>query len=179
MASKTLESKYTYRGRVVTLRIDKVKLPTGLITSREVIEHPGAVGIVALTGEKEVVLIRQFRQATGEVLWEIPAGKLEEGEDTRECAVRELKEETGFTAEYWQEITSFYTSPGFTDEVLHLYFARGLKAGEQCLDPGEFINIHLIPLSEALSKVKQGEIHDAKTIVGLLWLADIGNKEMG
>ena len=124
------------------------------------------------------MLIKQFRQATGKNMWEIPAGKLEVGEDPQECAVRELKEETGFTARHWEKITSFYTSPGFANEILHLYLARGLEAGEQCLDPGEFIDTHLLALPEALSKVKGGEICDAKTIIGLLWLMDIGNKGM-
>ncbi len=179
MSMKTLESNYVYKGRVVALRLDKVELPSGKTTIREVIEHPGAVGIIALTGKNEVVLIKQFRQAVGEDMWEIPAGKLEAGEDPRECAVRELKEETGFSARHWQKITYFYTSPGFANEILHLYLARGLMAGEQCLDPGEFIDIHPIPIPAALAKVKRGEICDAKTIISLLWWANMESKEMG
>ncbi|NLJ33661.1 MAG: NUDIX hydrolase [Firmicutes bacterium] len=170
MAIKTLKSNYVYQGKILALRIDEVEFPAGMIGKREVVEHPGAVGIIALTEDNEVVLVKQFRQATGDNMWEIPAGKLEPGEDPQGCAIRELKEETGFTARHWQKLTSFYTSPGFANEILHLYFARGLKAGEQNLDPGEYINTSLLPLPQALSWVRRGQICDAKTIIGLLWL---------
>ncbi len=103
MREKTLTREYLFRGRIINLRIDRVELPDGREASREVVEHPGAVGIVALTAKGEVVLIKQYRQATGEEMWEIPAGKLEAREDPRECAVRELAEETGYTANHWEK----------------------------------------------------------------------------
>ncbi len=179
MREKTLTREYLFRGRIINLRIARVELPDGREASREVVEHPGAVGIVALTAKGEVVLIKQYRQATGEEMWEIPAGKLEAREDPRECAVRELAEETGYTANHWEKMTSFYTSPGFANEILHLYLARGLEAGEQSLDPDEAICTYLLPLPRALEMIKRGEIRDAKTIVGLLLAARSEDGGMG
>ncbi|HHY36624.1 MAG TPA: NUDIX hydrolase [Firmicutes bacterium] len=171
MREKTLTRDYLYRGRIINLRIDQVQLPDGREATREVVEHPGAVAIIALTDREEVVLIKQYRQATGEEMWEIPAGKLEAGEDPRHCASRELAEETGYTATSWEKLTSFYTSPGFASEILHLFLARGLAAGEQALDPDETIHTFLVPLTLALEMIKRGEIRDAKTIVGILLAA--------
>lgn len=168
MTEKTLETQYIFRGRIVNLRVDKVELASGKIATREIVEHPGAVAIVALTSTAEVVLIRQYRKALEETLWEIPAGKLEPGEEPQACAVRELAEETGFRAAFWEKLATFYTSPGFASEILHLYLARALEAGEQCLDPDETIRTHLVPLPEALEMVATGDIRDAKTIIGVL-----------
>jgi ADP-ribose pyrophosphatase len=178
MLEKTLTRDYIFRGKIINLRVDKVELPDGREANREVVEHPGAVGIVALTGKEEVVLIKQYRQATGEEMWEIPAGKLEAGEDPQQCAIRELAEETGFSAAHWNKLTSFYTSPGFASEILHLYLARELKAGEQSLDPDESIRTYLVPLSQALEKVTGGEIRDGKTIIGILLATMLTDKGM-
>jgi ADP-ribose pyrophosphatase len=168
VCERTLETNYIFHGKVLSLRIDSVELPNGGKVTREVVEHPGAVAILAFTKDRKVILIKQYRKATEEVLWEVPAGKLKPGEDPRACAARELEEETGFTAKSWQKLISFYTTPGFSNEILHLYLAHGLESGDQLLEPDEEILIYILPLSEALGKLSTNEIRDAKTIIALL-----------
>jgi ADP-ribose pyrophosphatase len=165
---KTLISREIYAGKILRLRVDDVELPSGKIAKREIVEHPGAVAIVALTENKEIVLIRQYRKATEEVMWEIPAGKIESNEEPLDCAMRELQEETGFRAKNWKKLLSFYTSPGFSDEILHLYSAERLQRGEQCLEEDEEIRISILPLGEAVKKMAKGQIRDGKTIIGIL-----------
>ncbi|MGI6574491.1 MAG: NUDIX hydrolase [bacterium] len=173
---KTLLSRKIFSGKIINLRVDEVELSHGKRATREIVEHPGAVAIVALTDKKEIVLIRQYRKAPDEDMWEIPAGKLEPGEDPRQCAIRELWEETGFRAASWEKVFSFYTSPGFSNEIVHLYLARELQAGEQHLEADEEINIRVMPFAEALAKLSAGEIRDGKTIIGLfLWAKLEGN----
>ena len=168
MEEKTLTSTYVFRGRVVTLRVDEVEVAPGTVATREVVEHPGAVGIVGITEKGEVVLIRQFRKAVDEILWEIPAGKLDLGEAPMACARRELAEETGFYSDNLRSIGSFYTSPGFSGEILHLFLARDLIPGKQTLEDDENITMHLVPYHEALRMQVEGKIKDGKTIAGLL-----------
>ncbi|MFQ6057420.1 MAG: NUDIX domain-containing protein [Anaerolineae bacterium] len=166
----TLSSRRVYEGRVVHLRVDTVRLEGGYVTQREIVEHPGAVAIVALDGEGNVLLVRQFRQAAGEVLWEIPAGTREAGEDAEACARRELQEETGYQASHMERLLSFYTSPGFCTEQIDLYLATGLSPVPHALEADEAIEVEAVPLTEALEMIRRGEIRDAKTIVGLLAL---------
>ncbi len=168
MWERTRNSQYAFHGHLIQVRQDEVELPNGRFSQREVVEHPGAVGIVALTRQGEVVLIRQYRYSVQEVLWEIPAGKLDRGELPEACARRELEEETGYTAHSWQKIAEFFTSPGFSNEILHLYLARGLREGNQNLEPDEQIELESWPLNTALDKLATGQIRDAKTMVGLL-----------
>jgi ADP-ribose pyrophosphatase len=164
---ETIERETIFEGKVVRLYLDKVLLPNGKEAEREVVLHWGAVGMVALDDEEKVFLVRQYRHPTGRELIEIPAGKLDPGEEPLDCARRELMEEIGYSAEEWRELTSFYTSPGFSDEMLYLFLARDLKEGVADPEEDEFLEIMHMPLQEALAMVARGEILDSKTIVGL------------
>ena len=168
MREKRIESRSVYKGKILDLKVDTVVLPDGARTEREVVAHPGAVAVVSVTDDNEIVLIRQFRYPVDEVLWEIPAGKLEPEEDPLECAKRELSEETGFGAEEWQNMSVFYTTPGFSDEIMYLYSARGLYKDIREADSDEFIEVHKIPMDDVLEQIKSGVIKDAKTIIGVL-----------
>jgi ADP-ribose pyrophosphatase len=165
---KTISSEVCYRGKVLNLRVDQVELPNGRTARREVVEYPGAVTVVPLTGEGEVLLVRQYRYAVGEELLELPAGKLEPGEDPRDAALRELVEETGFSAREVRLVLSFYTTPGFSTEKMYLYLATGLSGGSPDPDPDEFISVVRVKLSRAREMIQEGLIRDAKSIAGLL-----------
>lgn len=164
---RLLERKTIFEGKVVRLFLDRVRLPDGEEAEREVVSHWGAVGVVPLTAEGDVLLVRQYRHATGEDLLEIPAGKLLPGEDPIQCAVRELEEETGMRAERWYRLASFYTSPGFSDEMLHLFMAAELREGVFNPDEGEFLEIVSMSLERGLALVAEGEVKDSKTVAGL------------
>ncbi|MBC7247720.1 MAG: NUDIX hydrolase [Actinobacteria bacterium] len=156
-----------FEGKVVRLYVDLVRLPNGKEAEREVVLHWGAVGMVPIDAEGRVILVRQYRHAPGEDLLEIPAGKLAEGEDPLDCAVRELKEEIGCEATTWVKLASFYTSPGFSDELLHLYLAEGLVEGEAEPEEDEFLELVRMPLEDALALVSEGGVKDSKTVAGL------------
>lgn len=156
-----------YTGKVVTLNIDTVTLPNGATVDLETIRHPGAAAVVPVKDDGTVVLIRQFRHAAGGFIYEIPAGKLQPGEDPLHCASRELEEEVGYRASFFELLSSIFTAPGFADEVIHVYKATGLTKGRQQLDPDEVLDIIEMPLAEAVKKIEDGTIRDAKTIVGL------------
>lgn len=168
---RTVSSQRIYQGRIVSLRVDEVVLPDGRRSQREIVEARGAVGIIALDAEGNVLLERQFRKPAEQVLWEIPAGTLEPGESPLECARRELVEETGYRAERFTPLVTFYTSPGFCDEQLHLFVARGLRPATQHLETDEFLTVSKVPLRHAVQMVRTGEIIDAKTIAGVLLVA--------
>ena len=157
-----------YHGIIVDVHLDHVRLNDGSISRREVVEHPGGVTILPVDEAGNCYMVRQFRYPHQTVLLEIPAGKLEYGEDHRECAVRELSEETGFSADELIYLGGFYTSPGFSSELLHIYLALGLHAGESHLDEGEFLNVEKIPLQQLSDMVMANEIEDAKTIIAIL-----------
>lgn len=161
-------SRRIYQGKILNLRVDTVKLPNGHEATREVVEHSGAVAIVALTEQDEVILVRQYRHAVGKVMLEIPAGKLEPGEQPEKCAHRELSEETGYHAKDLQLLFRFFSTPGFANEEMYLYLARGLTCHNQHTDDDESIEIMRIPLKEVIKMIKTGEIFDAKTIIGIL-----------
>jgi len=160
-------TKNIYAGKVVTLNIDRVQLPNGETIDLETIRHPGAAAVVPLKDDGTVVLIRQFRHAAGGFIYEIPAGKLHPGEDPLHCASRELEEEVGYRAASFELLSSIFTAPGFADEVIHVYKATGLTKGRQQLDRDEVLDVIEMPLSEAVAKIWDGTIRDAKTIVGL------------
>jgi ADP-ribose pyrophosphatase len=160
-------TKNIYTGKVVTLNIDTVTLPNGATIDLETIRHPGAAAVVPVKDDGTVVLIRQFRHAAGGFIYEIPAGKLHPGEDPLCCAARELEEEVGYRASSFELLSSIFTAPGFADEVIHVYKATGLAKGRQRLDPDEVLDIIEMPLSEAVKKIEDGTIRDAKTIIGL------------
>lgn len=162
-----VESITVYQGKVVNLRVDQVRLPSARISTREVVEHPGSVGIVPIDNDGKVILIRQYRYAAGEVLWEIPAGKLDPGEDPSDCARRELEEETTYLAGYLEKMASFFTSPGFSGEILHLFLGTDLVPGTGHPDEDENIRTYHLSQEAVLTMMEKGEIRDAKTLLGL------------
>ncbi|HTK87302.1 MAG TPA: NUDIX hydrolase [Nitrospiraceae bacterium] len=165
MADTKIET--VYKGRVVTLNLETVTLPNGISVELEVVRHPGAAAIVPLKDDHTVILIRQYRLAAGGYIYEIPAGKLHPGENPAHCATRELEEEIGYRAGHLDKIATFFTAPGFTDEVMHLYVARDLARGTQALDSDEVLEIVEMPLEKAMAHIEDGTIRDAKTIIGL------------
>ena len=160
-------SRRIFKGRVVTLDIDTVTLPNGATIELEMIHHPGAAAVVPMKDDGTVILIRQYRHAAGGYIYEIPAGKLHPGEDPKLCAARELQEEIGYRADSLELLASILTTPGFTDEVIHIYKGTGLTKGKQDLDHDEVIEIVELPLEKALAQIIDGTIRDGKTIVGL------------
>lgn len=167
---KTVESRMAYEGRIIRVRVDQVELANGQTATREVVEHGGAVAVVALNANREVYFVRQYRKPVEKELLEIPAGKLEPGEDPRECATRELAEETGMAPGHLKLLASFYTSPGFASEIIYLYLATELVPARAAGPEDETLQVLCLPLSEALDLVKSGRVEDAKTLVGLLLL---------
>lgn len=159
--------KEIYRGRVVNLNLETVTLPNGSTIELEVIRHPGAAAAVPLTDDGNVLLIRQYRHAAGGYIYEIPAGKIDPGEDPLACAAREVEEEIGRRASSLTPMLSFYTTPGFTDEVIHLFLATGLTPGTQSLEQDEVLEVVEMPLEQAIRHIADGTIRDAKTIIGL------------
>ncbi|MBF7083080.1 NUDIX hydrolase [Desulfallas sp. Bu1-1] len=173
---KTISTETIYQGKIISVRKDQVEFPDGRSGAREVVDLASAVAVVAVTDKQEVLLVKQYRYPTGRELLEIPAGKVEPGENPLDCAKRELEEETGYRAVYWRQIGAFFTSPGFCTEKIYLYFAGGLTPHNPKLDPDECIEVHLVPLRDAFQMVKNGDIHDAKTIIGLLTAEKMVNK---
>jgi ADP-ribose diphosphatase len=163
-----MQSKNIFKGKIITLNIDTVTLPNGVTVDLEMVRHPGAAAVVPLKDDGTVVLIRQFRHAAGGFIYEIPAGKLHPGEDPKACAERELEEEIGYRAGRLELVSSIFTAPGFTDEVIHIYKATGMTAGQQQLDRDEVLEVIEMPLQEAIDMIRAGMIRDAKTMVGLL-----------
>lgn len=163
-----LKSEYAYRGRVLNLRLDSVRVQDGKISLREIVEHHGAVAMIPLDAENNVTLVKQWRAATGRVMLEIPAGTLEPNENPETGAPRELKEETGLTAGSLDFLVRFFPSPGILTEEMFLYLARDLSDGAQELMDDEDIQVVKLPLDDAIARIGTGEIADAKTIVGLL-----------
>ena len=156
-----------FTGKVITLNIDTVTLPNGVTIDLEIVRHPGAAAVVPLKNSDTVVLIKQFRHAAGGFIYEIPAGKLHPGEDPKDCAARELEEEIGYRAGKLDLLSSIFTAPGFTDEVIHIYKATGLSKGRQQLDRDEVLEIVEVSLQESIEMIRAGSIRDAKTMVGL------------
>ncbi len=162
-----MQSKNIYKGRIVTLNLETVTLPNGATVELEIIHHPGAAAVVPMKDDRTVVLIRQYRHAVGGYIYEIPAGKLHPGEEPRECAARELEEEIGYRATSFEHLVTFFTTPGFTDEVIHIYRATGLTGGKQDLGTDEVLEVIEMPLETAIDRIANGMIRDGKTIVGL------------
>lgn len=165
---KTINSEIIYRGKILNLKVDNVELPGGRQARREVVEHAGAVAVVAVDEEENVFLVKQYRYPVQEELLEIPAGMIEPGENPLQCAQRELEEETGIKALSWQFLFGFYSTPGFCDERLHIYLARDLQFVRQRLEADESIQVFKLPLGKAPEMIERGEIRDAKSIAGLL-----------
>lgn len=169
MKEEKISSEYFFEGRIMKARKDEVRLPDGTQTSREICEHVGGVGILPIDEHGNVILVRQFRYPYGEIILEIPAGKLDHGaEDAEACGKRELLEETGYKAGKIISLGKLYPSPGFLDEVVYLYAALDLEAGKAIPDEGEFVEMQKMPIKELEKRIAQDEIRDAKTIAALL-----------
>lgn len=171
--ARILSSRESYRGPLFRVTTDEVLEPTGIRVHRDVVRHSGSVVVLAVdeeAGGPRILLEKQYRHAAGRFLYELPAGRIDHGESELQAAKRELKEETGYSARSWKRILHFWASPGFVAEAMSLYLARGLKLGQARPEADEIIEIALVPLSQAVAMVMQAEIHDAKTIAGILWL---------
>lgn len=165
---KTINSKLLRQGKKFSFKTDEVELPNGKTITRDVVDHPGAVAIVPILDDGRILLVRQYRYATGKELLEIPAGTLEQGEAPDTCARRELKEETGYTAGSMKKILTMYMAPGYSSEVIHLYFATALKAGEKHTEEDEDISTEAYGCDELLDMMEKNTIEDAKTVAGVL-----------
>jgi ADP-ribose pyrophosphatase len=168
LTEKTIASEPAYLGKLVKLYVDTVELPNGGTAKREVVRHPGAVAMVPLLTTGEVLLVRQYRVAAAQVLLEIPAGTLNPGEDPHTAATRELQEETGYRPGNLVRLGGEFTAPGYTTEFIHLYLATELSESTLDKDEDEFIEVVRMPLTEAIERIRHGEIQDGKTIIGLL-----------
>jgi ADP-ribose pyrophosphatase len=169
---KTLSSKKIFKGRIIDLYVEEVELPNGKTSSREIVKHPGAVAVIAITPENKIVMVEQFRKPLERNLVEIPAGKLEKGEEPETTARRELEEETGYTCTHLKPLISFYTSPGFADELVHLFLAEDLKKLSEAaeLDEDEFVEVMEVTLEEAEEMIANKRIYDAKTAYAVQYL---------
>lgn len=166
LKERTVKVNYVYEGKIVNLRCDEAALPDGRPCKREMVEHPGGASVLCVY-EGKIALVRQFRYAYQEELLEIPAGKLERGEDPVRAAKRELEEETGLVAGELTPLFTLYPTPGYTNEKIYIYEASGVTAGRQHLDEGEFLNVVFLPVEEVARMIEKGEIRDAKTIVAV------------
>lgn len=174
--SSRISSRRAYTGRVISLDVDRVRFPDGSEGELEMVRHPGASAVVPflddpMDEDPRLLLIRQYRYAAEGYIYEIPAGRLEPGEAPELCAARELREETGYSAERLERLFTMYTTPGFTDERIHLFLATGLTMGEAAREADEFLELVPMPLSRALAMLERGEIQDSKTALGLLYSA--------
>ena len=163
-----LSREEKFNGRVLHVHVDTVALPNGGTSTREIVDHPGGVGILALDEAGQVLVVRQFRYAYGQVLTEIPAGKLERGEDPYAAALRELQEETGAQADALTSLGEIYPSPGYCNEIIRLYLARDLRWGEMHLDDDEFLAVDRVPFDQLCAQALSGQLRDAKTCVAVL-----------
>lgn len=170
---QTEEVQGIFSGKIINVHTDKITLVDGTEAQREVVDHPGGVAIVGLTENNEVLMVRQFRYPYKETIYEIPAGKLEKGEDPREAAIREFREECGAAAEKFEPLGEIYPTPGYCGEIIRIFYATDLTFGEQELDEDEYLEVIKMPFSECVAKIMSGEIKDAKTIVGILKLKEL------
>ncbi len=167
---KTIKKTNIFDGKVIKLDLHEVLLENGKTAEREIISHPGGVAVIPINEKDEIYFVKQYRKPYDTEVLEIPAGKLERGEEPELCGVRELREETGLTASKVTFITEAYPTPGYTNERLFLYMAEGLTEGESDVDEDEFLNVHKYSLNEAIDMIKSGEIRDAKTIIAILYV---------
>lgn len=175
-SSATISTRRVYTGRIVSLDVDRVRFPDGSDGELEMIRHPGASAVVPFLSDPrgadpQVLLLRQYRYAADGFMYEIPAGRLDAGESPEACARRELREETGCTASGVEHLLTMFTTPGFTDEKIHLFMATGLTRGDAAREADEFMEVETVTLAQALEMVERGEIQDAKTALGLLFVA--------
>lgn len=166
---KVLKSEQVYRGRILNLRVDTVELDNGRVTTREIVEYRAAVTLVPITDSGEIVFVRQYRHTVGEHLLELPAGKVEKGEDPEEAARRELLEETGYRAKVLERMLDYYVAPGYSLERMTVFLAQGLEEGRAQPDFDEVIEVVRIPEAEVLDRLRSGAFRDGKTLAGLLY----------
>ncbi|MBE7026619.1 MAG: NUDIX hydrolase [Ruminococcaceae bacterium] len=175
---KLVKSESIFEGRVIRVKLDTVEVvQNGNITTRELVEHPGGVAIVAINDEGKICLVRQYRRPFDEIMLEIPAGKLEWGEDHRECGIRELREETGYSAKEFVYLGEFYVTPGFCNEKIHIYLATELVLGEKDLDENEFTESCEYTFDELVDMIMNNEIKDAKTVIGIMKAREYLNRK--
>lgn len=172
MKEKEIKREKIYKGTLLGLRRDTVELPNGKTSTREIVEHPGAIAVVAITKDKELVLVRQFRKPTEQIMLEIPAGVPKKGETPEDCARRELEEETGFHPKKVRKIWDGYASPGYSDEVIHFVLAEDMTKLKQKTDEDEFIEVDLVDVEACVDMLKNGKINDNKTMIGIM-IADL------
>jgi len=177
--AREVSSRCIHKGRIVTLYERDVELPNGHVARLEIVHHPGAAAVVPLHPDGSVTLVHQYRHAAGGWLYEVPAGLLEDGEDPAACAARELAEETGLSADSLTPLITYRTTPGFSDEVVHLFLATGLTEGTATPGDDEVLEVVRVPLGQALDQIGRGEITDGKTIIGLLAAARAGGAGAG
>lgn len=170
---QTEKSEGKFSGKIITVRHDTVTLVDGTEAMREVVDHPGGVAVAGITDNNEILLVRQFRYPYRETIYEIPAGKLEKGEDPKTAAIREFSEECGAGAEIFESLGEMYPTPGYCGEIIRLYYAEELTFGEQHLDEDEFLDVIKMPIDECVSRIMSGEIKDAKTIIAILKLKEL------
>ena len=176
LEEKVIATQPIFDGNVVKLRVDDIELPDGTITKRELIAHNGGVAVLALTDDNKIPMVTQYRTGAKCVTLELPAGKLEVGEEPIECGKRELIEETGYEGSEFEYLGSFYPTPAYCEEKIHLYLAKGLKWVGQNLDEGEFLNVTMHTLEELTQKIMNNEINDGKTIIAILKAKELLNK---
>lgn len=172
LEEKTIAKEQIFSGKVIDLYVEDAELPNGKTSKREIVKHPGAVAVLAVTDEGKIIMVKQFRKPLERTIVEIPAGKLEKGEEPEYTALRELEEETGYTAKKLTKITAFYTSPGFADEIVHVFLAEELSVLEEKreLDEDEFVEVMEVTLEDALKLVESREVYDAKTAYAIQYL---------
>ncbi len=172
---RTLSTEQIFTGKIISVQVDEVELPDGKLAKRELVKHPGAVAIIALTEDKKIVLVEQYRKPLERTMLEIPAGKIEPGEEPKLTAIRELEEETGYRARSFEYLQTFSTSPGFADEIIHLYVAKELEKVEQPAvgDEDEFIEVLEVTVEEAEEFIANERIYDAKTVAAVWYVKNL------
>jgi len=164
---KTIKSEQIFKGQILTMRVDTVAMPDGRTATREIVDHSGGVCVVPVTDGGEVIMVRQFRKAVEREVLEIPAGKLNSGEDHYDCGVRELEEETGYKSDNIVYLGHVFPTPGFANETIHIYLATNLHKGEANLDTDEYLDVEKLPLDAVVDMIMKNEINDSKTVAGI------------
>ena len=171
MRLKALSRRVLHQGRSFRFTLEQLLLPNGQTAAAEMVRHPGAAVIAAITPQGQIILLRQYRHSANAFIWELPAGTLEPGEPPEICARRELAEEAGVQAARWESLGEMYALPGYSDEIIHLFLARDLRAAEQNLDPDELLSVHYIDFEDCLMMVQSGQLRDAKSMASILKLS--------
>lgn len=178
LSEKIIKQEKVYSGNIVDFEKATVIMPNGKESTRDIITHPGASVILPINDNNEIYLVKQFRAPINTITYEIPAGKLDLNEDPKECALRELKEETGLIPNYFKKILAIYSAPGFCNEILHMYIAKDLIQSQSNVDEDEFLSVVKLPLSKCLEMVLNGQIMDSKTIIAILYAQSIANGDI-